>query len=219
MRTLIVFLAVTFVCITAHSQNFSVGPFKGFGHSIVSVNDNSQSGLNKRFYPSFTIGGKFVYSFVSNWGISGGVNFSHEGGRLKGTLGGNNEVEYTYNTNYIRIPLQGIYFFGKLGDRIRPKLAAGPSIGFLLGGTSTSGMVQNIKIETDTKDIFEPVDMGVTGSAGVNFRIVKDIWLNSDITYYHGLTDINSSGPGSFRNRNLQMMMGVTFPLGTIKPR
>jgi hypothetical protein len=219
MKTLIVFFAIT--CITAttvYSQNLSVGPFKGFGHSIVSVKDHSQSGLGQRFYPSFTIGGKFIYSFVSNWGISGGVNFSHEGGRLKGTLGPN-EVEYTYDANYIRIPVQGIYFFGKLGDRVRPKLAAGPSIGFLVGGTSTSGMVQNIKLETNTKDIFEDVDMGITGSAGINFRIVKDIWLNSDITYYHGLTDINSSGPGSFRNRSLQMMMGVTFPLGTIKPR
>lgn len=220
MKALIISIAVICISTTVvYSQNFSAGPVKGFGHSIVSVTGNSQSELNKRFYPSFTIGGKFVYSFVSNWGISGGVNFSHEGGRLKGTLGGNDEFDYIYSANYIRVPLQGIYFFGKLGDRLRPKIAAGPSVGFLIGGRSSSEISENPKIKTDTKDLFEPVDLGVTGSAGLNFRIVKDIWLNSDLTYYHGLTDINSSGPGSFKNRNLQMIMGVTFPLGTVKPK
>ena len=218
MKTFIVIVITTFISTTSlYSQNLSVGPMKGFGHSIVSVTDNSIGGLNKKFFPAFTIGGKFVYSFVPNWGISGGVNFSREGGNLKGTLGGSNEYEYTYRADYIRVPIQGIYFFGKLGDRVRPKIAAGPSIGFLISGNSTFQTNEGPKSETSTTDIFEPVDFGITGSAGLNVRIVKDIWINSDLSYYHGLSDINSTDAGNFKNRNLQMNMGITFPLGTVK--
>lgn len=220
MKTLFVIIIAT--CIfstTVYSQNLGIGPSKGFGPGIVSVSGNSAGDLDNRFFPSFNIGGKLVYSFVTNWGVSAGVNFSREGGRMEGNLGGPNEYEYIYRADYIRVPLQGIYFFGKLGDRVRPKLAVGPSFGFLIGGTSSFENNETGKTEVKTKDLFEPFDLGVIGSAGLNVRIVEDIWVNGDISYYHGLTEMNSSGPGSFMNRNLQMNVGIMFPIGTVKPK
>ena len=222
MKTLVVIVIATILFSTPlYSQNLSAGPVKGFGISTVNITDNSAGGLDKKFFPSFIIGGKFVYSFVSNWGVTAGVNLSREGGRLKGTLGGNNEYDYTYDAYYIRVPMQGIYFFGKLGDLVRPKIAVGPSVGFLVGGKSKFEVNEQPGNKVSTTDIMEPFDAGILSTAGLNVQIIRsrDIWLNSELSYYHGLTNSNSSGSGNFSNRNLQMTMGIMFPLGTIKPR
>jgi hypothetical protein len=222
MKTLVVIVIATFLLsASAYSQNLAVGPLKGIGISTVHITDNAAGGLDKKFFPSFVIGGKFVYSFVSDWGISAVVNLSREGGRLKGTLGGSNEYDYTYDAYYIRVPMQGIYFFGKLGDIVRPKVAAGPSFGFLVGGKSDFKVNEQGPDKVSTTDILEPFDIGIISSVGLNVQIIRnrDIWINSDLSYYHGLTNASSSGPGNFSNRNLQMTMGIMFPLGTIKPR
>src|SRR5688572_4427681 len=71
-------------------------------------------------------GAKLVHSFVSHWGVSADIKFSGEGGKTAGRDALNNQHQYQYRVNYIRIPLQGIYFFGKSGDVIRPKISFGP---------------------------------------------------------------------------------------------
>lgn len=219
MKTLaVIVIATCLLSTTVYSQNLGIGPSKGFGPSIVHITGNPAGDLDNRFYPSFNIGGKLVYSFVTHWGVSAGLNFSVEGGRLEGE-NGVNDYDYVYCANYIRVPLQGIYFFGDLGDRVRPKIAIGPQFGFLVGGKSKFETNESTETKVATRDIFEPFDAGVIGSAGLNVRIVKDIWINGDISYYHGLTSINSTGAGNFYNRNLQMNMGIMFPLGTVKAK
>jgi hypothetical protein len=45
--------------------------------------------------------------------------------------------------------------------------------------------------------------------------VAKATWLNADIGYYHGLTDMSTGGDA--KNRNLGLNVGVLFPLGTVK--
>lgn len=197
-----------------NAQNLSLGPTAGFGHSFVS-HDNDDN--DNEFWPSYNAGAKLVYSFVSHWGISAAVKFSGEGAK-QSALAGNDEYEYRYRANYIRVPLEGIYFFGELGDAVRPKLAIGPSFGFLIGGESETKINGTVNNTVKTKDVFDSFDFGLTGAAGANFRLGGDKWLNTDITYYHGLTDISTSPvAGKIKNRNIGLNVGILFPIGTVK--
>ena len=206
MKNLIAASAIMLFVFTSNAQNLSFGPTAGFGHSW----NNAEVGTaNKGFHAYYNVGGKLVYSFVTRWGISGDIKFSSEGQTVK-TSG----TKLSARANYIRIPLQGIYFFGKYGDRVRPKISVGPSFGFLVGGKSENGINNT---QTKTKDYWNTFDFGFTGAAGVNVRVAKATWLNLDLAYYHGITDV-AEFSGRANNRNIGLNIGVTFPLATVMP-
>lgn len=209
MKKTLIVSALFILTISVHAQNLSFGPTGGLGHSWINTSNPSVN----RFHPYYNIGGKMVYSFVTNWGVSGDIKFSSEG-RTAGVSSDNKTVT---RANYIRIPLQGIYFFGKYGDRVRPKISIGPSFGFLVGGKSRSIVNGNETAVSRTKSYTKGFDFGFTIAGGGNVRIAPATWLNLDLAYYHGLTDIFEN---SFvaRNRNLGIDIGVTFPIATIMP-
>lgn len=208
MKRIMIVMALASSATALHAQNLSLGPTAGFGHSWTS-SDNG--GLDGRFHPSYNVGGKLVYSFVSHWGVSADVKFSSEGE----TLGSDNDNKIAGRANYIRVPLQGIYFFGEYGNKVRPKISVGPSFGFLVGGETKTYVDGNVASTSKTKDFAESFDFGLTGAIGLNVRVAKATWLNADIAYYHGLTNIASSGDA--KNRNIGLNVGVLFPIGTVK--
>jgi outer membrane protein W len=203
-------LAIILFATAASAQNLSFGPTAGFGHSWTSLDKGSADG---RFHPSYNFGGKIVYSFVPHWGVSADVKFSSEGQ----SIGPDNDNKVSARANYIRVPLQGIYFFGDYGQKVRPKISVGPSFGFLVGGQTRTYVNGNKVDEFDTKDVAESFDFGLTGAVGANFRIAEATWLNADIAYYHGLTDVYKSNVDA-KNRNIGINIGVLFPIGTVKP-
>lgn len=208
MKRIMIVIAFISTAAVVNAQNLSLGPTAGFGHSWTS-SDNGN--LDGRFHPSYNLGGKLVYSFVSHWGVSADVKFSSEGE----TVGVDKDNKTVFRASYIRIPLQGIYFFGDYGDQVRPKISVGPSFGFLVGGESKQFVNGNETNVVKTKDIAESFDFGLTGAIGLNVRVAKATWLNADIAYYHGLTDVVSNGDA--KNRNIGINIGVLFPIGTVK--
>jgi outer membrane protein W len=110
-----------------------------------------------------------------------------------------------------------MYFFGQLGNKVRPKIVGGPSLGFLVGGKqkleTTGG---EILIETKTKDVLKGFDIGFNGGLGLNVRLTRNTWLNTDVSYYHGLRNISKANDQDWKNRNVAMNVGVAFGIGTI---
>lgn len=208
MKRVMIVLALASSAVAVRAQNLSLGPTAGFGHSWTSSDNGNVDG---RFHPSYNIGGKLVYSFVSHWGVSADVKFSSEGE----TLGPDKDNKQVFRANYIRVPLQGIYFFGEYGNKVRPKISVGPSFGFLAGGETREYVNGNEVSKVKTKDYAKSFDFGLTGAAGLNVRVAKATWLNADIAYYHGLTDVIKNGDA--KNRNIGVNLGILFPLGTIK--
>jgi hypothetical protein len=202
-------LALITTSLSTTAQNLSFGPTAGFGHSWTNAATGS---MDKRFHAAYNIGGKLVYSFMTNWGVSGDLKFSSEGQ----TIGTDADNKIMGRTNYIRIPLQGIYFFGKYGDRIRPKVSLGPSFGFLVGGAVKTYQNGNEIFNVKATDVMKTFDIGATVAGGLNVRVATATWLNADLAYYHGFTDVPETGEG--KNRNIGINVGVTFPLGTVRP-
>ena len=210
MKRIFLVAGISLLGLVVNAQNLSLGPTAGFGHGWLGGED---VGGKAAFHPTYSLGGKLVYSFVSHWGISADLKFSSEGGTR--TIEDN---DYVQRLNFIRIPVQGIYFFGEYGDAIRPKISAGPSLGFLVGGKGKIKSDGEVVSEMDSKDAFKSIDFGLQAAAGANFRVARNTWLNTDITYYHGLINIHEVSDKVF-NRGLGLNVGLTFGIGTVKPK
>ena len=210
MKKILIILTLSVTVINVQAQNLSFGLTGGIGHSWTSLEKGTADRL---LHPSYNIGGRMVYSFVTSWGISADLKFSSEGQ----SVGTDADNRVAYRANYLRIPLQGIYFFGNYGDRVRPKISLGPSFGILLGG-KVRGIDEGEEVsEAKAKTYIKGGDFGFTIAGGGNVRIATATWLNLDLSYYHGLTDIAKSGENG-KNRNLGINVGVTFPLATLRP-
>ncbi len=135
------------------AQNFSIGPIAGFGHAWLT-NYNS---VDVRFNPSWNAGLSFIYSTKKNFGFGADAKYSTEGNKINYIGIGPNDapvtVIRTLHLNYIRVPLKFIYFFGKHGNVVRPKIYAGPSFGFLAGGHIVEEE-SGIKYKSNSKDYY-----------------------------------------------------------------
>jgi outer membrane protein W len=203
-------LAVSVTRAQKFAQNVSFGPIVGLGHAWMTGMEGDKE---FKFAPS--AGVTFIYSAGPNWGFGIDLKYSREGSKVKSSSFG---LEGTTNASYLRVPVKAIYFFGELGQKTRPKVMLGPSMGILLGGkhkieTSEGSLVA----EGEVKDIMHRFDMGVQVGAGLNQRLSRNTWLNTDISYYHGLRDLQKNGNDNWKNRNIAISVGVAFGIGTIR--
>jgi outer membrane protein W len=199
--------------IVTKAQNVTIGPSVGINHSWLSEFEN------KQFKPGLNAGVFVIYSIDPHWALGADVRYSMEGVKTKNE---NNQLVNTYkaNLNYIRIPVKGIYFFGQKGNDFRPKLYAGPSLGFLVGGEasleSKSSTATQTLYKIKSKENYNSFDFGVVVGTGFNYRIhKKGIWLNFDLNYTHGFLDLSKNTDINNANRNLMASVGIGFPLGT----
>jgi hypothetical protein len=200
MKKCLLVFSLTILSVTLFAQNnVSAGPVAGFGHTWINNVDGKA-----RYKPSGSFGGQLYYSASEHIGIGAGLIYSIEGGENRIS-----NSTYTARLNYLRLPIQAVYFFGLYGDGVRPKIALGPSVGFLLGGKQ---MLNNS--ESGVGDDFKSVDIGLQMNAGLHIRLVSGVWLTTDIGYYNGLADISESGLKN-KNRNINFNAGLLFGIGT----
>ena len=209
------FAGVALIALTKLSaaQNVSFGPVVGVSHAWITGIENT------KFKPSVNIGGTLIYSFVPHWGIGGDIRVSFLEGVKTKDKSDNAETVTNLNATYLRVPLKAFYFFGEYGDRVRPKLYAGPSVGFFLGGKrkiETTVSDNSTTVKTDSKNDLKSFDFGFVAGGGINYRLQRSVWLNVDIVYNNGLIDISEASTYN-ANRNLGISAGVTFPMGTVK--
>lgn len=209
-------LVLAAVATGAQAQNLSLGPIVGLNHSWMS-----NAGNKAQFNPGLGIGATLTYSFNPKWGVGADLKYSMEGVKTMSE----NTLTTTIrdaNLNYVRFQPKLIRFFGDLGDRIRPKIYVGPSVGFLTGGKIITDVEPKqggavITTESLSKDSYNKVDAGLFAGAGLNYRIGKAMWLNTDLNYNHGLVDVAKSNVNS-ATRALSFNVGITFPIGTVNP-
>ncbi len=180
----------------------SIGPVVGMGHSWVS-------GRSTTFKPAGYLGVGLLYSRYEHWAWGGTVTASHEG--FSYDIVRNNVVyNNTIDPVYLRITPRAYYFFGDYKSNIRPKVFLGPSLGVKMVEDSYIDATPPTDeiTRTMTGDMFNTLDFGMNGGAGVNVKISKNTWLNLDGDYYHGLTNAMTDGS---KNRSLRLNVGFMF--------
>ena len=210
MKRLMSIAAILVIGYTAKAQTVSFGPTGGFGHSYITNTDG-----DGKFNPMWNAGVSLIYSTHSNFGLGVDVKYSAEGNKVDYIS--NNDVtthvKSVVNANYVRVPVKLIYFFSTDKSAVRPKIYVGPSFGFLAAG-KTSSTINNVTVKTDTKDDIKNFDFGVTAAAGLNFKVAPRTWLNTDIAFYQGLTDITKSNNSTQHNANVGVNLGLLIGLG-----
>lgn len=203
MKRVMIIAAIMGIGFISKAQTVSFGPTGGFGHSWIS-----NSSGDTKFNPAWNAGVSVVYSSLNHFGFGADVKYSAEGNKIEQA-----GVTNTINTNYVRVPLKAIYFFGKQGDAVRPKISAGPTFGFLTNASEVTSD-EGVKVKTDVSDNIKGFDFGLNAAAGLNFRVAQRTWLNTDVAYYQGLTDITKNTNTTRRNGNVGVNVGLLVGIG-----
>ena len=190
--TLLVF--ALFVNFFASGQNFSVGPILG-----LNVSNLSGDIENNSFKTGFA-GGVFAnYSITTDFGLTGQLLYSQQG--VSSDFGG---VESKIRLDYLQVPVLGAYYFGK--DKFRPKVLLGPQFGFLLSAKDKDGN------DLDPNgQIFETSDISIVAGLGFNYNLAPKIWLNADVRYNFGTSNISKVAGTELRNQHFAVMVGVSI--------
>ncbi|MBK8516751.1 MAG: PorT family protein [Saprospiraceae bacterium] len=180
------------------AQTLSIGPVAGANFSTISNTTSSKTLVG------LSLGGFANYSIKEHLGLNGKLLFDQMGTGLENT-------DNIIRLNYIRVPLSAVYFFGKNGDKIRPKLFAGPYVGFLMNATYSNG---DDIILFNGKDAFSSTDFGGLLGAGFNYIFGDRNWLNIDAGYNASFNNISNEIGSDKKNTGFQITAGVSFPIG-----
>jgi len=130
----------------------------------------------------------------------------------KGAKDGTEGSDGKFKLAYFEVPAMVKVAFGT--SSARPYIMAGPTIGFLLSAKSSED-----GNEEDLKEFLKSTEFGVNFGAGVSFPAGNNsIFVEG--RYSLGLSDIvkdeeGEDNSGSLKNKGIQIMGGVAFPLGS----
>lgn len=195
------FILITLISIPIgilNAQTLSVGP-------MIGVNSSKFSGAsNKKSIAGLRLGAFANYSVNEHIGIGAKLLYSQLGTGFK--IGDN-----INRLHYLQMPITGIYYFGEEGNQFRPKIFAGPYVGTLLDATYKDGK----KItEANSGTVFNKLDVGGVLGLGFNYRIRSRTWLNVDLSFSQGFTEVNKKPLVSDKNQAISLSVGVSFPVG-----
>ena len=193
-------LLLIFTCWTASfaqtQDRWSIGPRAGINFSNVNNIDESES------VTGLVLGLTTTYSLNENSGLTLDLLYSSEGYQAPFE---------EYHLRYLQIPFYYNYFFGDLGDRLRPKIYVGIAPAFWLGGTLN---------ELDVNDeYYNKFMVSGTGGLGFNYRVGNRIWLNTDLRSFIGLSDIRAKNfieSESINPRTVQLSLGLAYGFSRI---
>ena len=136
-------------------------------------------------------------------------------------------IGLTVEFSYIELPL---LLKAEFGDAVRPYILAGPTFGYLLD-SHVAVEALGIGIRCSIKEITKTFHPGFTYGAGIRYPI-GDFCLFLEGRYTLGLSNIIEDGPFSLqvgqesieeniseeaveiKTKGLQLMVGITMPLG-----
>ena len=193
-------LLLIFTCWTASfaqtQDRWSIGPRAGINFSNVNNIEESES------VTGLVLGLTTTYSLNENSGLTLDLLYSSEGYQAPFE---------EYHLRYLQIPFYYNYFFGDLGDRLRPKIYVGIAPAFWLGGTLN---------ELDVNDeYYNKFMVSGTGGLGFNYRVGNRIWLNTDLRSFIGLSDIRAKNfieSESINPRTVQLSLGLAYGFSRI---
>ncbi len=114
-----------------------------------------------------------------------------------------------WTVSSVEIPLLVRYTLQTPGD-VRPYVAAGPTIGFLRGAEF------DIDGEKDDDEDAKSLDAGMAIGGGV-LMPWRSGRLFAELRYARGMLDVRDTDL-AVKNRGVQVLLGITFPLGN-EPR
>ncbi len=180
----------------AQKKVWSIGPEAGI--SISSYGMDASSNDSK---VGAVAGGFITYSIINTFAITTKLLYYQKGATFA-------SADTKQTLHYLEVPVIGRFFLNKEGS-FRPNIFLGPSFGFLNGASQKIGTNDRVKIDS-YKNVYNNVDVGITGGVGFNFLIANETYFILDARYTHGLSDI-SKADGDVNNNSLALTAGLSF--------
>lgn len=180
----------------AQKKVWSIGPEAGI--SVSSYGMDASSNDSK---VGAVAGGFITYSIINTFAITAKLLYYQKGATFPST-------DTKQTLHYLEVPVIGRFFLNKEGS-FRPNIFLGPSFGFLNGASQKIGTNDRAKVDS-YKNVYNNVDVGITGGVGFNFLIANETYFILDARYTHGLSDI-SKVDGDVNNNSLALTAGLSF--------
>jgi hypothetical protein len=136
-----------------------------------------------------------------------------------------NIENYIFTNTYLEIPVLAKYSFG---NKLRPYLLAGPSMGILLKADFGGNYLEN-DYSSNFLDVTRKLDISLAGGAGISYN-TGSVIVFCESQYTFGLVNTSVNGEvevlvgdqiqrheikdETIKNRGIQFMVGVCIPLG-----
>lgn len=185
----------------------TVGPKIGFGGTWLS---GAQAPNNQEFKPAVTAGGFLTYSTENILGFTIEAVYNQKGFRTNYNQA--TGTDYVQRLHYVEIPTLLRFFFGEDGAQIRPNLFIGPSFNFLVKAGQTTTNEDRTNSATNT-DSFKPFELGAHVGGGLNIRTTDNQWIDLNLRFTQGLTNINDVRTEPLRGDQF-LNSGVLFSVG-----
>ncbi len=200
MKKLSILIVALFTLITVLPATAQVnfGVIGGLNLANLSVDPDQGVDISNR--TAVGIGGVLSFGVGETLALQLEPMFLQKG--AKATVQGFGETEL--KSSYIEVPAMLKFAFGS--SDTKPYFMAGPTVGFLL-----SAKVEDESVKDDVKSI----DFGLAFGGGVSLPMGNNT-VFVEGRYSLGLSDINddSSDDTEIKTKGIQIMAGITFPLG-----
>ncbi len=199
MKKMSVLVVALFTLITVLPANAQVnlGVIGGLNLANLSVDPDDGVDLSNR--TAFGIGGVLSFGMGESLALQLEPMYLQKGSTLK-AFGEELKIEAAY----IEVPAMIKFSFGS-GDT-KPYVMAGPTVGWVLSFEADG---------EDVKDDIKSIDFGLAFGGGVSLPMGNNT-IFVEGRYSLGLSDINddSSDDTEIKTKGIQIMAGITFPLG-----
>ncbi len=185
----------------------TVGPKAAIGGTWFSGADAPD---NQEFKPGVQVGGFLTYSTENILGFTIEAMYAQKGYRSNYNTSTN--TDYVQRLHYVEVPVLLRFFFGDDGAKVRPNLFVGPSFNFLAQARQTATNRENTVSNTNTTD-YKAFELGGVLGGGLNIRTMDNQWLDVNLRFNQGLTNINDSRTEP-RAGDQYMNSGVLFSVG-----
>ena len=208
MKKMIILVVALFtlIAVLPATAQVNFGVIGGLNLANLSVDPDQGVDISNR--TAIGIGGILSFGMGETLALQLEPMFLQKGAKLKlSDLGFTLEAEI--KVSYIEVPAMLKFAFGS-GDT-KPYVMAGPTVGYLL-----SAKVKDDMEEQDIKDDVKNIDFGLAFGGGVSLPMGNNT-LFVEARYSLGLSDINDDPDDpdtSIKTKGIQIMAGITFPLG-----
>lgn len=208
MKKMIILVVALFTLIAVLPATAQVNFGVIGGLNLANLSVDPDAGVDISNLTAFGIGGVLSFGVGETLALQLEPMFLQKGAKLKlSDLGFTLEAEI--KVSYIEVPAMLKFAFG--GGDTKPYVMAGPTVGYLL-----SAKVKDDMEEQDIKDDIKNIDFGLAFGGGVSLPMGNNT-LFVEARYSLGLSDINDDPDDpdtSIKTKGIQIMAGITFPLG-----
>ncbi len=193
---LLLALVLSIFSLKANAQDTSWGFMGGVNNSTVNSYVN-----NNIFKPGLNLGLFINSSRNAKSGLKTQFLYSQLGSEFEGT---DNKLKL----QYFQIPVMGVLYLNDRSNKFRPKILIGPYLGVKLSGIG--GVSKANQYNTPN---FNFLDLGGKAEVGFNYKLGERMWLNTEIFFAQGFTDVFKEESIKMINQSYGINLGVSFPL------